>query len=80
MKRTDMSLSVEGLNKWHDGNMYFQYGYATVDIASQIKSMDTFEEFEAFFTDELMDGNILLQEYLSQCESRQSFSSNRILS
>ena len=78
MKRTDMSLSVEGLNKWHDGNMYFQYGYATVDIASQIKSMDTFEEFEAFFTDELMDGNILLQEYLSELLDRHNAKADKV--
>ena len=70
MKKTEMSLSMEGLDKWHAGNMYFQYEHATVDIASQIKAMDSFEEFEAFFTDDLMDGNILLQEYLSELLDR----------
>lgn len=66
MNRVDMDLELNGLDKWHDGNMYFLYEHATVDIASQINSMNSFEEFDKFYTDELIDGNALLAEYLSK--------------
>ena len=70
MNRDNRILEEDGLGKWHDGNLFFQYEHATLDIAHQIKSMNTFEEFEKFYTDELMDGNILLKEYLSELIER----------
>ena len=65
-ERNTTGFEAEGLDRWHDGNMYFQYEHATIDIASQIQTMDTFEDFERFYTNELMDGNILLREYLTK--------------
>lgn len=72
MSRYFENLDMEGLEKTHDGNIFFLYEYGTIDIAQQIKSMKTFEQFEEFFTNELMDGNILLQEYLSELLTRYS--------
>ena len=60
----------EGLNRFHDGNEFFQYRYATIDIASRIEKMDTFEQFEDFYSYELMDGNVLLSEYLTELLAR----------
>lgn len=70
MQREKENLEREGLDSWHDGNKFFQYEYATVDIAHQIKSISTFDAFEKFYTYELMDGNILLSEYLSELLER----------
>ena len=76
MKRAGMGFEREGLDKWHDGNMYFQYEYATADIASMIKNIDSFEEFDAFFTDELVEGNKLLAEYLTELLDRHNASAD----
>ena len=61
---------MKQIDKWHDGNLFFQYEHPTIDIAHQIKSVDTFEAFEQFYTNELMDGNVLLREYLTELLER----------
>ena len=60
----------EGLGEIHDGNQFFQYRYATVDIAKKIDTMDSFEEFDKFYTYDLLDGNSLLAEYLTELLER----------
>lgn len=70
MDRKYMSLKREGLDRIHDGDLFFQYRYGTVDIAQKIESMATFEEFERFYTYDLMDGNGLLAEYLTELLER----------
>lgn len=70
MVKDILDPNMDGLDRWHDGNLFFQYEYATIDIAHQIKSMDSFEEFEKFYTTELMDGNVLLSEYLTELLDR----------
>ena len=67
-----MEHEIEQTNKIHDGNKFFQYRYQTLDIAERIKQMETFEEFESFYTYDLMDGNVLLSEYLTELLRRHS--------
>ena len=70
MDREYTSLQREGLGRIHDGDLFFQYRYGTMDIAREINSMSTFDEFERFYTYDLMDGNNLLAEYLSELLER----------
>ena len=65
MESRKMHFRREGLDSIHDGDLFFQYRYGTMDFARHIESMATFEEFEAFYTYDLMDGNNLLAEYLT---------------
>ena len=66
MTEIENERKIISLNGWHAGNQFFMYEYPTITLENQIKSMDTFEEFDRFFTNELMDGNVLLKEYLSE--------------
>ena len=65
-----MTFEIDGLNEMHVGNRFFMHKYRTIDIAHTIKAMNTFEEFENYYNNELMDGNILLQVYLSELLTR----------
>lgn len=70
MKNEKTTFELTNLGRWHDGNMFFQYEHATLDIVSQIKRLNTFQDFDNFLTDELLDGNKLLSEYLSELLER----------
>lgn len=70
MDREYLNPKREGLGEIHDGNQFFQYRYATVDIAREIDAISSFEEFDKFYTYDLMDGNSLLAEYLSELLER----------
>ena len=67
-----MDYELGRLSNYHDGNEFFQYRYGTIDIGAKIDSLKTFEEFEAFYTYDLMDGNDLLGEYLTELLDRHS--------
>ena len=56
----------EVYDKMHDGNLFYEHKYQSMDIARHIQYIDSFEEFERYYTDELIDGNILLGKYLSR--------------
>ena len=47
----------------HVGNLFFKHKYASIDIKRAIENMDDFEDFEKFYTEELIDGNVLLKDY-----------------
>lgn len=49
--------------EFHVGNLFFKHKYASIDIKRAIESMDDFEDFEKFYTEELIDGNVLLKDY-----------------
>ncbi len=48
----------------HDGNIMFEHKFPTIVLEEQMKRIDSFEEFENFYTDDLMEGNMLLARYL----------------
>jgi len=52
--------------KMHLGNRFFKHKYMTMDIERSIMYIDTFQDFERMYTDELIDGNILLGDYLDK--------------
>jgi len=70
MNTDDKNLDKDGLNEIHDGNLFFMHKHKTIDITKQIEVMNSFEEFDNYYTNELMDGNVLLQEYLSELLTR----------
>ena len=45
---------------------FFKHKYRTIDLEEYIEAMNTFEEFEKQYTDDLIDKNILLSEYLTE--------------
>ena len=61
----------------HDGNLFFKHKYPTVDIEHAVERFDSFEEFEKFFTDDLMDENLLLANYLYHLLDRYKVSPNK---
>lgn len=61
----------------HDGNLFFKHKYPTLSIENAVERFNSFEEFEKFFTDDLMDENLLLGDYLSHLLDRYGVSANK---
>lgn len=61
----------------HDGNLFYEHRYPTISIEHAVERMETFEEFEKFFTDDLMDENLLLARYLYHLLDRYNVSANK---
>ena len=61
----------------HDGNIFFKHKYPTISIEHAVERFETFEEFEKFFTDDLMDENLLLADYLFHLLDRYNVSPNK---
>lgn len=61
----------------HDGNLFFKHKHPTISIEHAVESFDTFEAFEKFFTDDLMDENLLLADYLYHLLDRYNVSPNK---
>ena len=61
----------------HDGNLFFKHKYPTISIEHAVERFNSFEEFEKFFTDDLMDENLLLADYLYHLLDRYNVSPNK---
>ena len=61
----------------HDGNLFFKHKYPTISIENAVERFNTFEEFEKFFTNDLMDENLLLADYLYHLLDRYNVSPNK---
>ena len=61
----------------HDGNLFFEHKFPSISIEHAIERMETFEDFERFFTDDLMDENLLLARYLYRLLDRYNVSPNK---
>lgn len=48
----------------HNGNIMFEHKFPTIVLEEQMKRIDSFEEFDAFYSDELLKENRLLDRYL----------------
>ena len=57
--------------------MFFRHKYPSISIEHAIESFNTFEEFERFFTDDLMDENLLLADYLYRLLDKYGVSPNK---
>lgn len=68
----------EVFENMHDGNLFYEHKYQSMDIARHIKHIKTFEEFERIYTDELIDGNILLGRYLDALLKRHGFTASSV--
>ena len=60
----------------HDGNVFFQHKYPSI-IERAMEHMNSFEEFEAFYTDDLMGENLLMGAYLYRLLDRYDMSANK---
>lgn len=61
----------------HDGNLFFKHKYPTIDIEHAIEYIDSFEKFEEYFSNDLMDENLLMGEYLYHLLDRYGMSPNK---
>lgn len=48
----------------HEGNLFFDHKYPSLRIEFELDYMNSYEEFERFFSNDLMDENLLLGRYL----------------
>jgi len=48
----------------HSGNRFFEHRFPSIQINHAIDTMNSFEDFERFYTNDLMDENLLLGRYL----------------
>lgn len=48
----------------HEGNLFFKHKYPTIDIERMVDHFDSFDAFEKCFSDELMDENLLMADFL----------------
>lgn len=62
----------------HDGNLFFKHKYPSLSIEYAIDAFNSFEEFEKFYTDDLMGENLLLADYLYRLLDRYDMSANRV--
>ena len=68
-------MDQEEMNK---KNEFFKHKHMTLDIEHSLKYIDTFDEFEKMYTDELIDGNILLCEYMKNLLEKYNTSINEL--
>ena len=66
------------IDKYHDGNRFFKHQYASIDLEYAITCIDSFADFEKYYTDDLMDGNVLLKEYLTELLSRHNMKADTV--
>lgn len=62
----------------HDGNLFFKHKYPSISVEYAVENFNTFEEFEEFFTDDLMDENLLLADYLYHLLDKYNVSPNKV--
>lgn len=51
--------------KLHSGNRFFDHKFESIRISDSINSMNSYEEFEKFYSSDLMDEDLLLGRYLN---------------
>ena len=61
----------------HDGNLFFQHKYPSIDIERAVDCIESFEEFENYFSEDLMDENLLMGDYLYRLLDRYGMSPNK---
>lgn len=67
----------EARSDFHDGNIFFKHRYSTIDIERLLDNFASFEDFEEFFSRDLMDENLLMGEYLYHLLDRYGMSPNK---
>ena len=70
-------MNIRCCDEMHDGNLFFEHKYPSIDIDRAIDRMNSFEEFEQFYTDDLMDENLLMGRYLDRLLERYNVSPNK---
>ena len=63
--------------KLHSGNRFFAHRYESIRISDSIETMNSFEEFERFYSTDLMDENLLLGKYLSHLLEEHEFTPSK---
>ena len=65
-------------DKLHEGNAFFRHRYPTIAVEHFVDRFKSFEDFEKFFTDDLMNENLLLGQYLSFLLDKYDMSPNKV--
>ena len=61
----------------HDGNIFFRHRYPSMAVEMFVERFETFEEFEKFFTNDLMNENLLMGNYLDFLLNKYHMSPNK---
>ena len=69
---------MEKHSELHEGNVFFRHRYATIAVEQFVEHFETFEQFEKYFTDDLMNENLLLGDYLNLLLDKYGMSANKI--
>ena len=64
MKGQLVTMDNKYVSPLHDGTEFFRHRYPTIRLEHEIERMNSFEDFERFYTDELIGDNRLMAEYL----------------
>lgn len=62
----------------HSGTLFFKPKYESMDLERAIDRLNSFEAFEQYYTDDLMDANQLLPEYLYYLIDKYNTNPNRL--
>lgn len=57
---------MEEKNRMHDGNVFFEHKYPSIDVERMLDRFNTFEEFDNFYTNDLMGEDLLMGRYLGR--------------
>ena len=61
----------------HSGNRFFEHKFPSVRLDKAIDTMNTFEEFEEYYTGDLMDEDLLLGRYLEHLLKEHGYNSSK---
>ena len=54
----------EDISPLQSGTEFFRHRYPTIQLEREIKHLQSFEDFERFYTDDLINDNLLMADYL----------------
>ena len=57
-------MSNDYASPMQNGTEFFRHRYPTIQLERQIARLDSFEDFERFYSDDLIDSNRLMADYL----------------
>lgn len=67
----------EYVKEFHSGNRFFEHRFPSIRIADAIDTMNSFEEFEQFYSTDLMEEDLLLGKYLTHLLDHHKLNSSK---
>lgn len=69
---------MKDYSKLHEGNVFFRHRHPTIAVEMFVERFETFEEFEKFFTNDLMNENLLIGDYLAFLLDKYNMTANKV--